>query len=62
MAEFAGIVPSIEILRGMFEEINNEITPLIKREKLENTEVLDKMNLVKEKIDNIQAEVDKSYG
>ncbi len=62
MAKFSGIVPSIEMLREMFEEINNEITPLIKRDKVENIEVLDKMNLIKQKIDTIQVEVDKSYG
>ena len=61
MAKFSGIVPSIEILRKMFEEIDNEIAPLIKRDKLENKEVLNKMNLIKEKIDSIQTEVDKSY-
>jgi hypothetical protein len=62
MAKFAGIVPSIEILREMFEEINNEITPLVKKENLENSEVLNKMNLIKRKIDSIKIEVDKSYG
>ncbi len=61
MAKFSGIVPSIELLRKMFEEIDNEIAPLIKRDKLENKVVLNKMNLIKEKIDSIQTEVDKSY-
>lgn len=61
MSNFSGIVPSIELLRTMFEEINNEIQPLFNDDNLENSHILDKMKLVIDKINSIQAEVDKSY-